>query len=197
MVKTGFYTIRCITVITAVLCCWHLLRADGLNALNDIGNPYGKGDVQAAKFSEAIAETEIDFPVYLYFADATAPYLRGEERSALRSEDPVTFCRQIIEGLISGPARGLARTIPPETRLHAVFIEDKTAYVDLSGEIITSHPGGISSELMTIYSIVNSLVLNVETVDNVKILITGQDADTLSGHIDIRFPLNADIVLIR
>ena len=121
----------------------------------------------------------------------------GEERSGLGSDDPAVFCRQIIEALISGPMSALVRTIPSATTLRAIFVDDKTAYVDLSREVAASHPGGIVSELMTVYSIVDTLVLNVDAVDKVKILIAGQDAETLSGHIDIRFPLNADILLIR
>jgi spore germination protein GerM len=130
-------------------------------------------------------------------ADTTSQYLLGEERPGLGSDDPVVFCRQIIDALIQGPSSGLAPTIPPATEIRAIYIDDKTAYVDLTREVTASHPGGILSELMTIYSIVNTLVLNVDGVDQVKILIGGQEAETLSGHIDIRFPLNADMLLIK
>ncbi|MEZ4566013.1 MAG: GerMN domain-containing protein [Desulfobacterales bacterium] len=124
--------------------------------------------------------------------------MRGEERSALRpgSDDPA-FCRRLIEALSAGPQSGLARTLPKDTTIRAVFVEGKTAYVDFSREISISHPGGILSELMTIYSVVNTLVLNVDAVDTVKLLIAGQDAETLASHVDIRFPLNADILLIK
>ena len=87
--------------------------------------------------------------------------------------------------------------MPLATEIRAIYIDEKTAYVDFTREIAASHSGGILSELMTIYSIVNTLVLNVDGVDQVKILIGGQEAETLSGHIDIRFPLNADMLLIR
>ena len=125
--------------------------------------------------------------------------MRGEERSALRpgSDDPAAFCRRLMEALSAGPQSGLARTLPKDATIRAVFVEGKTAYVDFSREISISHPGGILSELMTIYSVVNTLVLNVDAVDTVKLLIAGQDAETLAGHVDIRFPLNADILLIK
>ena len=52
-------------------------------------------------------------------------------------------------------------------------------------------------ERLSIYSIVNSLILNVSEIQMVKILINGKDALTLAGHIDLRFPLKADMLLIR
>jgi len=149
------------------------------------------------RFSIILRKPLSHFPVYLYFSDNKNQYLLGEERFGMGSDDPVLFCRQIVEALIKGPHSDLVGTIPPATEIRAVYIDEKTAYADFTREIGTSHPGGIFSELMTIYSIVNTLVLNVDEVDQVKILIGGQEAETLSGHIDIRFPLNADMLLIR
>lgn len=144
------------------------------------------------------AESPDGFPVYVYFADAKNKFLIGEERSGIASDDPVLFCRLIIEDLIKGPRSDLTFTLPPKTGLRAVYITpDKTAYVDFTEEIATQHSGGVASELMTIYSIVNTLVLNVSDVDQVKILIEGREAETLAGHIDIRFPISADMLLIR
>jgi spore germination protein GerM len=149
------------------------------------------------------ADNEMDegdaagLPLYLYFADPNRPYLSAEERPAVAAQDPAAFCRLLVTSLIQGPAAGLGRTIPPDTGVRAVFIDGKTAYVDFSGEISTAHPGGMVGELMTVYSIVNTLVLNIDGVDQVKFLIEGRDADTLAGHIDIRFPLVADMMIIR
>ena len=98
------------------------------------------------------AESAGDFPVYLYFADTQNKFLIGEERSGIASDDAVLFCRLIIEELIRGPRSDLTDTVPPETGLRAVYITpDKTAYVDLTQAVVTGHPGGVASELMTIY----------------------------------------------
>ncbi len=143
-------------------------------------------------------EVPNDFPVYVYFADAKNKFLIGEERSGVAPDDPVLFCRLIVEELIKGPQSNLTVTIPPKTKLRAVYITpDNTAYVDFTEGIAMQDSGGVVSELMTIYSIVNSLILNVSDVDQVKILIEGKEAETLAGHIDIRFPISADMLLIR
>ena len=50
---------------------------------------------------------------------------------------------------------------------------------------------------MTIYSLVNSIVLNLPEVNAVKILIDGQEELTLAGHIDLRDPFTANMLMIR
>ncbi len=90
------------------------------------------------------------------------------------------------------------RTIPKNTALNALYItKDGMAIVDLTVAAKENHPGGSQSEIMTIYSIVNSLVLNMPQVDRVKILIEGREAMTLAGHIDLRLPFKADMMLVR
>ncbi len=182
--------------VAGLICWWVLIctHSFAFDAPDNEQQGTGKTEDQVLNNS---SKASVDFPVYLYFADNKNQYLLGEERFGMGSDDPVLFCRQIVEALIKGPHSDLVGTIPPATEIRAVYIDEKTAYADFTREIGTSHPGGIFSELMTIYSIVNTLVLNVDEVDQVKILIGGQEAETLSGHIDIRFPLNADMLLIR
>jgi spore germination protein GerM len=141
---------------------------------------------------------ERDFPVYLYFVDTENGYLNSEARDIQVTRPPQAFCREIVKELIRGPETGLVKTLPPGTELRALYVtSDRVAYVDLSASVSDDHPGGVRTELMTVYSIVNTLVLNVSAVERVKLLIDGRDADTLAGHIDIRHPLQADMLLVR
>ena len=55
--------------------------------------------------------------------------------------------------------------------------------------INTEHSGGSLEELFTIYTIVNTLTVNLPSISGVQILIEGQEVDTLAGHIDLRRPL--------
>ena len=136
--------------------------------------------------------------VHLYFADKDNSFLIAEERTIFQAPDPAEFGKTIIEALIKGPLEGLMRTIPVGTALSAFYVtQDGTAYVDLTEEVKERHPGGIKTELITIYSIVNSLTLNISGIDAVKILIGGHESMTLAGHIDLRFPLKANMLLIR
>jgi spore germination protein GerM len=136
--------------------------------------------------------------VHLYFSDKDISFLKAETRDLFHPDNSEEFGKNIVEALIEGPRTGLMRTIPANTTLKAFYItRDGTAYVDLSEAIRDGHPGGVKSELFTIYSIVNSLTLNIPEIDAVKILISGKEAMTLDGHIDGRFPFKANMLLIR
>ena len=136
--------------------------------------------------------------VHLYFSDKENSFLKAETRELLHSDNPAEFGKNIVEALIEGPMTGLMRTIPSNTICKAFYMtRDGTVYVDLSDTIRDAHPGGVKSELFTIYSMVNSLILNIPEIDAVKILISGKEAMTLNGHIDVRFPFKANMLLVR
>ncbi len=56
--------------------------------------------------------------------------------------------------------------------------------------------GGSSEELLAVYAIVNSVVLNVLEIERVGILVGGEPVQTLNGHIDLTRPLPPNIDLI-
>jgi len=153
----------------------------------------------------AVAEKHPDTPerqvrsqVFLYFCSRDGDFLMSEERTVTHSDDPVGLGRQIVKAIIEGPREGLVRTIPQESGLNAFFIADGgVAYADFNEALRENHPGGVQTEIMSIYSIVNSLVLNVPEIKQVKILIGGREAATLAGHIDLRLPYRADMKLVR
>ena len=135
---------------------------------------------------------------HLYFADRDNYYLMSEQRVVSHSGDSVDYARSIVEALIKGPQKSLARTIAAGTELRAIYIIPAgVCYVDLSQAVEKDHPGGCNSELLTIYSVVNSLILNIPEIKWVKLLIGGKEVQTLAGHIDLEFPLEADMLLIR
>ena len=122
----------------------------------------------------------------------------AENRVLKSPQEPEFFARTIIEALIKGPQQGLARTLPAATAIRAIFVtQEGTCFVDLTSAVTENHPGGIQSELLTVYSIVNSLVLNVPQIKAVKILVNGTEANTLAGHIDLQTPIKANMLFIR
>lgn len=136
--------------------------------------------------------------VHLYFTDTEHRLLRAETRQMPVPETPQTYGRNIILALIEGPREKWNRTLPAETRLRALHILDNgTAYVDLSVEIRERHPGGIQMERISIFSMVNSLILNVPEISRVKILVGGRETLTLAGHLDLRFPFKAEMLMVR
>ncbi len=137
-------------------------------------------------------------PIHLYFADRNNNFLTAEQRVILHPDDPADLAHAIVNALIKGPQKSLVKTIPADTRLRALYIiPDGTCYVDLSPAVRENHPGGSKSELLTIYSVVNSLVLNVSEIERVQILIDGNETPTLAGHIDLQLPVKANMLLVR
>ncbi len=135
---------------------------------------------------------------HLYFADTDQIYLKAESRRFTNPDDPTAFGRAIVQALIDGPRQGLLQTLPRKSTIRTFFVtRGRIAYVDLGKEIQENMPGGIQAELLAIYAIVNSLVLNVPEIERVKILIDGRENPTLDGHVDLRFPLKANMLLIR
>ncbi len=136
--------------------------------------------------------------VHLYFSMDHDNFLVAEPRPLAQPDDDAAKALVILRALIDGSRKGFIRTVPAQTGVNAVYVTaDKTAYVDLSAEVTEQHPGGVQTELLTVYSIVNSLVLNIEAVEQVKILIDGRDTETLAGHLNLRSPLKADMLLVR
>ena len=127
--------------------------------------------------------------VNLYFSNSQAMYLEPEKRKI--SQTP-SLARQVVIELIKGPENSeLYPTIPQGTQVNEVYIADDIVYVDLSEEIFKNHPGGSSGELMTVYSIVNTLT-EILPIKGVQILVEGNEKDSLVGHIDISMPLLRD-----
>jgi germination protein M len=133
--------------------------------------------------------TEEIVEINLYFSDSQAMYLVAEKRKI--SQIP-SLARQAVIELIKGPeSSDLYPTIPEETQVNEVYIVDDIAYIDLSEEIFKNHPGGSSGELMTVYSIVNTLT-EIPPIKGVQILVGENEIKSLVGHIDISMPLLRD-----
>jgi sporulation and spore germination protein len=114
------------------------------------------------------------------------PYAEGAEQA-----------REIINAQIA-LGDPLVSAVPSGTALRAVYLTERgDAYVDLSREAVTAHPGGTLNELLTVYTIVNALTVNLPAVKSVQILIDGKEVETLAGHVDLRQPLAKNLALVQ
>jgi hypothetical protein len=122
-------------------------------------------------------------------SDKVAPVLVELPLSA----DPVQRSKQVLETLISSPPTPEERTLPADTTILGFYIlPDGTAIADFSDALVTEVPSGISSETAAVDSIARTLESNVLSLHRLKILIHGQEAETLAGHVDLTgfFDLN-------
>jgi hypothetical protein len=102
------------------------------------------------------------------------------------SADPVQRSRQVVAALIAQAPTAAQRTLPVDaTLLQFYLLSDGTAVADFSDELASHTPSGILSEQLAVDSITHTLAANVPAIARLKILIHGQEADTLAGHVDL------------
>jgi len=109
------------------------------------------------------------------------------------SADPVQRSWQLLHELTVNPPTPGQRTLPADTVLLGFYIlPDGTAIADFSDALSSEMPSGILSEEMAVNSIARTLETNVAILRRLKILIHGQEVDTLAGNLDLTgfFDLN-------
>lgn len=137
--------------------------------------------------------------------NATLFYVAGNGRQLEADAREVPFAsttagqaRRILEALLQPAPAGRTSAVPDGTRLRAVYLTTRgEAFVDLSQELVSAHPGGSLNEALTVYAIVNALAVNLPEVTAVQILVEGVEADTLNGHLDLRHPLRRSLEWIQ
>ena len=134
----------------------------------------------------------------LYYISEDGMSLVGVSREIPFGEAAVEQARHIVEAQLAAAPAPLASPIPAGTALKSLFISERgDAFVDVSGDVSAKHTGGALDELFTVYAIVNALTVNLPAITHVQILIDGQEADTLAGHVDLRHPLQKNLSWIK
>ncbi|MCM3879870.1 MAG: GerMN domain-containing protein [Vicinamibacterales bacterium] len=129
----------------------------------------------------------------LLYVSEDGLHLSPVEQEVPYGEGAMEQARQIIEAQVAPPQAPLVSAIPPGTRVRTVFLTQKgEAYVDLSAELRANHPGGTANEILTAYTLVSALTMNIPAIKGVQILVDGKEIDTLAGHLDLRRPLEQD-----
>ena len=121
--------------------------------------------------------------------DAVAPV----EVAMPLSSDPVERSKQLLQELIAKPPSPDQQTLPSDTSVLGFYVlPDGTAVADFSDAISSELPSGILSEEVAVNSITQTLATNVPSLARLRILIHGQESDTLAGHVDLTgfFDLN-------
>ncbi|HTL01429.1 MAG TPA: GerMN domain-containing protein [Vicinamibacterales bacterium] len=126
----------------------------------------------------------------LFYVDPDGEHLVAVEQEVLYGEGTTEQAKRIIEAALVVPPAPNLSAIPAGTKLKALYLTSKgEAYVDLSPEVQKNHPGGTTSEMLTVYALVNTLTSNLPAITGVQLLIDGKEIDTLAGHLDLRRPL--------
>lgn len=136
--------------------------------------------------------SEPQIPVMLYFTDGEGTKPAFEDRRVPKRDSLVLQIREVINALAEGPrSRHLHRVLPPGTEFRTAYLlEDGLVYVDFTAELREGHISGTTAERLTVQCIVKTLC-ELPEVSRVKILIQGQEVDTLHGHVSLVEPLDS------
>jgi len=160
-----------------------------------LGQQTQTSDVQARRAVLAVVSTPTDAPVTAtIFWAAGADKIAPVQVQLPLSADPAQRARQVLLALIANPPAPDQRTLPADTEILGFYVlPDGTAVADFSDALASETPSGILSEQIAVDSIVQTLAANIPSLRRLKILIHGQEAATLAGHVDLTgfFDLNA------
>lgn len=189
----GFRPIRILVgVLLLAVLAWAVTRG-----LERLVTPRPQANLGAA----AAAAPEAGVPritATLFYASADGQTLVAVRREIALAEGIVPQGRVILAAQLDAAPPPYLSVIPQGTMLRAFYVTERgEAFVDLSPEVSTRHPGGSFTELLTVHAIVNAITANLPSIQRVQILVDGKEADTLAGHIDLRRPLQRDVSLVR
>ncbi|MBW2186183.1 MAG: GerMN domain-containing protein [Deltaproteobacteria bacterium] len=135
--------------------------------------------------------------VILYFGDIASPFLVQEVRFIGECATDQECVVALVQELIAGPVSELVPALPGHALLLDAKIVDATAELNFNQSLITYHPGGSTSELLTVHALVNTIAANFPYIRKLLIRVDGKAIATLRGHVDLRQPIVADFSLVR
>jgi len=148
---------------------------------------------------EPVAEEAAEPVVVDLFFPGQDGLLYPDPREMPPAADTEKAVTQVVEALLLGPEdAGLYPLFPTGVTLGRVHVMDgSTVFVDLeSADGSPPPPTGSLDELVTVYGLVDSIVLNVEAAERVVLLWNGRQPNTFAGHVDTTRPLFARPELI-
>jgi hypothetical protein len=132
-------------------------------------------------------------PPYTWEGDAVTvkiayPSVEGisyEERKIRRDSIRIRTAESILEEYV----RGLPGNLH-DTKLLGLYQDSgSVVYVDLSEDLRRNFSGDARYEMNLLRSLLETITLNLEGVQDVRLLIEGKEVDSVGGHFQILYPL--------
>lgn len=146
---------------------------------------------------------EVQREVILYFGTLGVPQLAQQMRYIDECATERECIMGLVEQLIAGPVASvqgvttdLAPVLPAQALLLDAEVVDETVKLNFNQAFISHHPGGSSTELLTVHALMNTLAANLPHIREMVLLVDGQPIETLRGHVDLRQPVAADFSLV-
>lgn len=127
--------------------------------------------------------------VKLFLMTNRSQFLRPVHTTLVVPETRLQLYREFIDELVKG-REGYDVPLPPGVTVRSIFMmpEDGLLVIDFDRSLISGFPSGTASELEFIYFFVDNLCFNFQEIKKVKFLISGNEYQVITGHIDIQQP---------
>jgi hypothetical protein len=134
-----------------------------------------------------------DRAIVLVFPEWDAAGYVSERRripSRGRAEEDL---QALMAELCAGPQRsGAVSALPERTAILAAFLgpDGRSAVLDFSADLVVRHPGGSAAEAATLTSILRTVALNFPDLEHCRILVDGDEVESLGGHLALDRPFD-------
>lgn len=132
----------------------------------------------------------------LFFAEGGLdPVWHEELRVVELKDDPVDRIERTVHELLRGPEHGPGRAFPPGMELDHLFFEEEQGLLTLdfsaaSAQLLTR--AGSLEERIALDALRRCLRVNFPALRRLRLLVGGERAESLGGHLSISEPLGLD-----
>ena len=134
------------------------------------------------------AENKVAMRTVSLYYESQDLLLAPEQRSLPLPENPAAAIDLVMRELLKGSANAaVPKLLPADTVVRGAYLlPDGTAFVDLGGATLSQGwATGSHQELMAIYSVVQTVTVNFPDAKRVRVLVNGEPAETLAGHVSL------------
>lgn len=143
--------------------------------------------------------------IAVWFENPEDEKLHPEARDVPVASDDVAFLRLVAGAVLEGPRRPeLLRPFPDGWTLRAAYrLKDGLAILDLAPPLLPADAPppaggalrwetGTHAEETAVQALAVTVVKNIPGITRLVLLVGGEPAETLAGHVDLGHPLHAD-----
>ena len=119
--------------------------------------------------------------------------LEMTERKLPRRTKNIAVAEAVMEEFFRGAGNG--SHIPGDVKLLGLYRDmNQILYVDLSDELRRNFQGDAFDEYLVLKGMYESLISNVQDIQDLKVLVEGKEIESLGGHFYLKYPLKNTVL---
>lgn len=177
-----------VLLAVAAVAGWAATRYYLLSRTEMAAPPLLEAQGEVRKSAEPLAtDAESVLPVKIFFPAGDG--ITTEERSIKSSPLMVTTAESLLEEYLKGIRGDIA-----DMKVLGVYRDrNNLLYIDFSASFRKAFTGGIRQEYYLLKSLYETVIRNVDGVNDVKVLLDGKEAESIGGHFSTLHPLRETV----